>query len=379
MPVVRTFRYSRLIEFINKTGETIEDVRLNCGFLVFGSANWPLAGSLADGGKCTLAFEGKNHRVSSLFVTYRRPGSGTVVRSPLLQTPVGAYFRWLRTELGPAEFHGVGRAQGALGPSYNVGWFSGVPIEAADDLVSADMGRPAADSNAGAAGTRFFELLNFSKRDLDIQSLTLATADDELTELAVDKLVRPGDYLEIDFSGELQQVIGFKLNHRVDGTVNSIKADFSLISKQWLRYGSVVFRGNEREEDKLEWQGSTEDADGLVRQQLDGPTLRPQVFVEPDPNPEFPDAACMTPMRVRNGERYPVTVRLLASFKSEGSRQYCTNQVITEPEPFDRVLAPFESQHLGCSWYKTANMMCTELRSWKPVWSLALPSDLNER
>lgn len=358
-------RHSRWLEVTNATGEVIENVRLNFSLWGFGAGSWKVAAKLDPGEPMAWSLEDKTLRIASMFATYTRPGSSEVFRTPALQTPWNGYFRWLSIVINKGHaIVGAGRAQGMPAPAYAPGVFQSADLPAGSEALLAELPPPAPCVTAEA--TRFLELINFSGRAMDVESVAFATRADGPVEVAVNQSFRSGEYLEFNFGPEDGQVVGCKVNYRVDGERRSDYADFTVLGPKWFRYGSVMWTNPGEAEGAFEWFAMLSEKTLHENEPFgSNAAAGPRVVIEEDPNPQFPSAFCSVPTRLRNTESYPVRVRYSRTYRSEGPTNYCNSAPDTGFHEVD--LGPGAATYLGCSRYRTPNMWCTEIREWSVV------------
>lgn len=102
---------------------------------------------------------------------------------------------------------------------------------------------------------------------------------------------------------------------------------------------------------------------------------QPIVRLEVDPFPEFPDARCLSPMRLRNEtagfRRVSVTWRM--DYKGVGPG--CDVQWSAPPETVTLAGAgsPGHWRRLGCSVYVPTGSFCREERKWTVLSATTLP------
>ena len=100
----------------------------------------------------------------------------------------------------------------------------------------------------------------------------------------------------------------------------------------------------------------------------------PFVYVERDPAPEFPDARCLDPMRLRNQtagfRRVSVTYRMDYKGVGPGCEVQWSQTHSTE---LAGAGSPGHWQRLGCSVYVPTGSFCREERKWTILSATTLP------
>jgi len=354
---VRQYPYSRLVQLANTTGSDIHDVRIRYSTEGSGDGTQAVADRLAPGESATWSLASRRQRIRALSVVYRVGDTGTQVHSDLLRAPQRAYFRWLRCELrADGQIVGFGRAQGLRGSAYYPGQVSAEAFDPAE----VDEPQGATESGTGDAPrrTNFIELVSFASNPVRIRAVSVLDTDGGAHEIPVDLVLRPGAHFDVEIEGAGLAVHQCKVSYEKDGATRGAIADFTIWGHTSLQYGSVLWEGDP---DVLAWWGWAEWDSALATPLPE----RPQVVVEVNPAPEFPDAFCSSPMRLRNLESYPVHVRYVQTFWNEGDLSLC-NSTPTDSDG-ECTLPPKGVLPLGCSSYKTPNMYCAWNRRWRVV------------
>ena len=94
---------------------------------------------------------------------------------------------------------------------------------------------------------------------------------------------------------------------------------------------------------------------------------KPNVIVEIDPSPQFPDVYCSAPMRINNAssENWPVKVVFTETYRTEGCGELKDNNPRTLS--YEWILERGETRYLGCGHYRGPSSLCTEIRTWPIV------------
>jgi len=88
------------------------------------------------------------------------------------------------------------------------------------------------------------------------------------------------------------------------------------------------------------------------------------VVVERDPNPPYPSASCVEPMRLRNTDPNKfVRVTFSLTYRSVGPSCSPGEQVTME----QRTLGPGQTLYIGCTQFHFAGSFCFEERRWSVV------------
>lgn len=354
---VRHFPYSRLIELVNLTGGDIQDVRLRFATEGFGHGTVRIAENLSPNEAVTWSLKDQRKRVLSVTAEYRSSDGREHIAADVIRAPSRSYFRWLRMTIKDGgDLYGVGRAQGMPRPTH---YPSGFGIEALEEieLDSSDDILITTGCDKSTPSTQFIELVSFASISTRVRFLTLVDADGNLHEIPADVALKPGAHfdLEIEMNARIRQL---KVAYEEGSSLKAAYADFTAAGHKTFRYGSVLW---DALSENISWMGQADFADDIASHG----TRAPRVVVEEDPDPEYPDTFCGSPMRLKNLEAYRVHVRFSETFWNEGPTNICDPTRATDG--MECLLPPKGTLSLGCSHYKTPNMWCSYNKRWRVI------------
>lgn len=355
--------FTRLVDIRNRTGVAILDVRVHYSTEGSGDGTWRVADRMEPDAGATWSLAAVRKRLRSVTVSYRLEDVPGTVRTGVLRAPARAYFRWLKADLrADRQLGGIGRAQGMPGPAYPVSAFLAEP----DDDIPADA-PPVAETVLQAEGARarthFVEVVNFAPSPLRLRAIAVVDTSGDAYEVQSDAVLRRGGFVDCEFAGaEGAGIARLKLSFEHDGGVQAAEADFTRFGHASLRYGTVMWEG---EAGELGWVGLADwgDAVGAL-------PAAPDVRIELDPAPQFPDAFCAAPMRLFNAGTRIAHVRYSETFWNEGPAHLCNASPSVSFH--ECTLAPGGWLPLGCSRYQSPNMLCSWNRRWELIGALGL-------
>ncbi|MGO1003926.1 hypothetical protein [Lysobacter sp. CA196] len=210
------------------------------------------------------------------------------------------------------------------------------------------------DRDDSVPSTQFIEVVSFAATATSIRFLSLLDTDGNPHEIPADIALKPGGHFDLEMTAKVG-VRQLKVVCEDAGVLKTAYADFTAVGHASFRYGSVLWDGLS---ESIPWMGQADFADDVAHSGINVP----QVVVEQNPAPEFPDVFCGTPMRLRNLEPYRVHVRYSQAFWNEGAVHICDPTRVLEE--MECTLAPQGVLPLGCSHYRTPNMLC----SWNKRW-----------
>lgn len=349
MTSFRHYPYTRMLQLGNFTGETIFDVEVVFARWGFGSGRLRLADKLEPREILRKSLENFNVKFSSVYFNYRR-ADNTEVKSQELHSPFNAYHKWLALSLGDGgRILGIGRYQGVPAPAYYTSLF--LPWERQEEEYGAIA---EVEPEKTARIVDFMELVNISAKAIHVKELKIHVNEGEDIIVDFDRPFHPNAFFDIDY--EDKRLSGVTISYSFQETDFVEHVAFSGGAR--VQFGSVYLVDHNGKEGY--WLDSSSSSG--VDQERARDELRPNVKIETDPDPDYPDAYCHNPMRLRNLEGFPVWVRYSASYKTEGPASLCT--MTPSVEIREATLGPHEIKRLGCSRYKTPSMWCVEIRQW---------------
>lgn len=353
----RRFPYTRSIEISNDTGSTMFAVSVHTRDWG-GTRTWRASGELAPGESQVLHFDRQDARFGNVWFSFSRTRGGPVEKTPAVEAHFNAYFRWL-VYSARDEPYGFGRDQGNPGPAYLTGSFATEQLEEERAAVLDESRTLEATDDTSIS--HFFELVNRTGRMIDVLAIELLSKDADAVRVVVNTSLGADRVLDFEVAFARRRVEASRVEYRFRGEDRTVTIPFDLLGNAWFLYGTMSLweldTGAEGD-----FQGRPGDAANFEAHREALPA-RPQVVIEPDPRPEFPDPSCQSPMRIRNAESYDVLVRYEESYRAEGPTQYCPPGERNSVQEIR--LGPGAVRALGCGSYHSPNMWCAERRSFR--------------